>query len=248
MTGAREPARMGPPPWWERERKALTLTIERCVMTGTPHEVNLGVPKHFITASALRRTVYNTALRNRRPLPVVFKDGSHSAPFPVGVLSAEDGPIEESKADLLSRAAGVLKLGTMTLRHPELDYLVDIYVSRNTELAGDNTHADKEALAYTRTLALLSEPVVDELREIWLYQTGFEPMIVGVFRGITEVLRRRHERRLPRLLIRPWLYAPDNPDAETYDHDEEHIDTGKKYSLRSPGARVECYEPTDPWY
>jgi len=229
-----------------KERQELAALVDSCLTRGVPHEVDLNVPRHYIAAPVLRDAAYNQAYRGKL-LPVVFADGSHPPRFPVGVFTADGAPPNATKQTLLSRQANVIKLGTMSLRHPDLDYLVDLYVNRNKELAGDETNAEKERIAFDRTVKLFADPAVDRVGEVWVYHTGLEPMIVGFYRGVVEVLRTRRKAGKRGLVFRPWLYAPQVGGFRT-DADRDDDEAGVRYSPDSPGAKAESYEPCDPWF
>lgn len=239
-----------------RFRDELAAQIEGCLMRGNPSEINLQVPRHSITSPVLRRVVYNSRYAGKL-LPVVFTDGSRPPKFPAGVFTdtAADGAVSiETKEELLKRSSLVLKLGSMSMRHPDLDYLVDLYLTRNTELAiEEDTMANRERMSYEATVKALSDDALDEGGEIWFYQTGFEPMIVGVYRGLVEVLRRRRAARKKDLVVVPWLFDYGLADAHKGDSEHDRRDDEEEhaphpdYSPDSPGAQPHFYEPLLPW-
>lgn len=229
-----------------RERNDLLNLVHSCLTLGTPSAVNLSVPKHFITAPVLRRAVFNADYRGKS-LPVVFTDGSRPPAFPVGCLSKEGAPADEAKAALLGRHGSVLKVGTQSMRHPDLDYLIDLYVTRNTELAReDATTADVEQVAFDSSVRFFSDAALDDCSEIWVYHTGFEPMIVGFYRGLVKSIEVRRLAGKKRLIVRPWLYEPIR-GAQSNDAGDDDEET-PRYSPDSPGAKLESYNPYEPWY
>lgn len=210
----------------DRACEALKRAIRNCLNRGVPHVINLSLPRHTVTTPVLRDFVYDRRYAGRS-IPIVFSDGSSPPPFPVGCL--EDGEPPALPSDR------TLHVGLMSFRHPELDYLVDLYVTRNTELADEPTMADEEQLSFDRTIELFRDPALDEGGEICAFHTGLEPMVVGFYRGIVRVLQDRRARGLPRtLVVRPCLYAGPRDDGP--------------FDCDSPGAKIESYDRGSPWW
>lgn len=209
---------------------ALRMEIRRHLRTGNPSAINLGIPRHTVIATVLRRFVYDRRYAGRF-LPVIFTDGSRPPDFPIGCFDdgAWPAPSEETNEQ-------VLKLGLMSFRHPELDFLVDFYVTRNRELAEEPTMAEEEKLAYERTVEVLSDPVLNDGGEIWVFHTGREPMVVGFYRGVVSVLKDRRERGLPRTLVLwPHFYPRPKSDGP--------------FTPASPGAQLRFYRRAkEPWW
>lgn len=210
-------------------RSALAAIMRSCLAVGHPPEVNLSLPRHGVTAPVLRQFAYDTDPTVRdRTLPVLFSDGSRPPPFPVGRLGG--GP----PAGTVPRDVEV-NLGLGSLRHPEMDYLVALYAARNRDLNEQGNMACEENLAYQRAVELLSDPALAAGGLIRVFHTGLEPMVVGFYRGVVEILcRRRREGRPPTLNVQPYLLR----------------EAGTRNSLtpRSPGARIESYSPVDAWW
>jgi len=207
------------------QQKTLAKEILSCLEVGNPREVNLSIPRHATTTPVLRRFVYDSACRGRT-LPIVFRDNSHPTPFPLGSLEAgEATPLVTAN----------LFVGLMSFRHPELDYLVDLYITRNRELAEQASQADEEALAFTRTTEFFEDPAFDRGCVVYACHTGLEPMVVGFYRGVVHTLQQRSKRGLPRnLAVVPLIFRGNT---------EEH-----SFTPASPGARLESYEQIEPWW
>lgn len=214
----------------ESRREALRSQVESCLLTGRPHEVNLQIPRHAVITPVLRWLVYEARFAGKL-LPVVFTDGSHPKPFPAGVLRWPPSlPLKGDDA----HATRVLKLGLMSMRHPDLDYLVDMYVCRNNELSRDDVaDADKESLAFSRAQALLADSAFERGGEIWAFHTGFEPMIVGFYRAVVSVTLARRAKRLSPLIVRPWILR--------------RFGQTKHYSPESRGAKLGSYQQLSGW-
>lgn len=213
---------------WRREHRVLHDEIAKHLTTGVPQEVNLSLPRHGVATPVLHRFVYDPA-RAGQVVRIVFLDGSRVRPgFAVGCLTL-------SEPGLIAQKEPHLRVGLMSFRHPELDYLVDLYVTRNRELAEKPSMADEEQLAFARTVALLRDATFKDGGDIWAYHTGLEPMVIGFYRGVVQVLRERTEQKLPRtLVIRPFVY-------------HGHKDKGP-FDRQSPGAQHQSYKAFDPWW
>jgi hypothetical protein len=123
----------------------------------------------------------------------------------------------------------------MSFRHPELDYLVDLYITRNRELASEAAMADEEALAFDRTVEFFEDPSFDRGGVVYACHTGLEPMVVGFYRGVVQTLRTRVQKGLPRALsVVPLLYG--------------HEKTDPPFSPQSRGALLESYDQIEPWW
>lgn len=213
------------PKHWVEERKRLRNEILDALHTGTP--VNLSRPKHSITAPVLRELSFDSSVAGRK-LSIVFLDGTKSPPFQFGLLAKLLVPPD---IGTLPR----IRLGLMSFRHPELDYLIDCYVTRNLEIVEQASMADEEAISYRNAVVLLSDAGLNEGAHIEVYHTGLEPMVVGFYRGVAEVLCARQRTKLPRtLVVTPHLYN-GKPIKEQLGPD-------------SPGAKAENYIACEPWY
>jgi len=211
----------------QRDQDSLRNEIESCLTKQTSQAVDLSKPRHGVTTPVLRQFVYDARF-NGGSLPVVFRDGSRPSPFPVGRLSdhAEPPPVPESQ---------VVRLGLMSFRHPELDFIVDIYVARNKELGDHAPYAEGEELAFERTVEVLNDPIAKDGAELWVYHTGFEPMVIGFYRAVVHVIEERAKQGLPRTLcIRPFFYIPQPSEPP--------------FTRESPGARQESYRPEKAWW
>ncbi len=214
--------------WLQRRRSELATQIRHCLAEQDPPEVNFSIPKHWVIAPVLRQFVYDPTFRGRT-IPVTYRDGSRPVePFPIGCLAATGSPPETSDDQ-------IVKLGMSSGRHPDLDYLVDLYLTRNKDLNEESSMAAEEELTFRSTVEQLSEPCLDGGGEIWAFHTGLEPMIVGFYRGVVKVLQSRHRRGLPRtLVVKPWLYFGSSAT--------------KDITPDAPGGKLDSYTPEEVWW
>lgn len=213
------------PSGWLRARDNLLQDIAPCLRNPGARRVNLSVPKHTAIVLALHSLVYDGS-KNIRLLPVTFNDGSQPPPFPL--------PGWEQRALPAAEPGRTFRVGLMSMRHPELDYLVDLYVCRNISLARCETMAEEELEACSRSIELLLDPALKDGDTIEVFHTGLEPMVVGFYRGVVSVLY--HFAKIgkgTRFTIRPRLFAVKG--------------TREDLSPQSPGARPENYVPAPVW-
>lgn len=206
---------------WERGARALESAIRAAIDSMPAVPVNFSTPRHSEIVLALHRLAYDPSLRSKQTL-VVFSDGSRGVPVPLGTLDARRLKDNGSPAE-------VLTVGLMSFRHPEMDYLVDLYISRNADIASASLMAEEEQYSFARTFELLQEidPHRGEVRLRALH-TGLEPMVLGFYRAVITVLQARHARRAKgAIVVEPLLYIGP-PERNSL-------------SPESPGAKLENY-------
>lgn len=132
-------------------------------------------------------------------VPVLYKDGSRARPFPLRVLAlAEHQPVGHRE----------YRFAMISIRHTEMDMEVDGAWLRNTTISRPRPAAETDEIAYVRTADQLltlcaSEPIV-----IYLYQTGLDSALIGVYRAITEFLLEH-----PGMLTVVPMYFRKAPDG-----------------------------------
>jgi hypothetical protein len=211
------------PKSWRSAAQELTVMLNTSSSERPSTPVNISRFRHAAIALAFHQAAY--ALPKGTLIPFMFLDGSLSEHFPFGGLAPVQG---------VEKPGQTLAVGLMSFRHPELDFLVDCYVTRNRELALQSSMAEEEQLSYERTKQFLADPIFDSGCEIIAYHTGLEPMVVGFYRAVSETLRNRQERGCQRnLRISPHFFH-GRPTKENL-------------SAASPGARHESYLPGPTW-
>ena len=176
-------ANVAMPRSWMPRSEALSKLLEVSAASNNAPPVNVSSLNHAVITLALHRSAYSAKIRCAAPL--VFLDGSKPIPFPLGGL----GSVAQS-----AKPAIRLAIGLMSFRHPEMDFLVDYYVTRNRELALLSTMADEEQLAHDRAIEFLTDSALDNGGEIVVYHTGLEPMVVGFYRAVVEAIRARRAK------------------------------------------------------
>lgn len=209
---------------WLSGSEKLSNALLRVAEHRSTEVINMSAANHATITLALHRATYHLQAVESF-VPLVFLDGSKPSPFPLGGLGA---------AAASNPAKTQLRIGLMSFRHPEMDYLVDCYVTRNRELALLSTMAEEEELAHSRALQLLQDVSDKTECDLLVYHTGLEPMVVGFYRAVVEVLRERRRRGEPRTFqVCPHFFATKP--------------TRSNLSPASPGAQHTNYLPGPRW-
>jgi hypothetical protein len=141
-----------------------------------PHEVTTDVLGHWVRQRPPEEA--------RAPLSVrvVYADGSEAAPFPACRLNGRTPP----------SGGRVLKFALMSMRHLDLDRVVDMAWYRNREVSQSRALADSDAFCFAYSLAELKALSVlagpDRAVTVHMYHTGFEPACIGFYRAVAAVL------------------------------------------------------------
>lgn len=157
-----------------------------------PHDVIAQVLHEFVFVAP--DAVKPTKLR------VAYVDGSEASPFPVFCL-----PRSETIQD--ENVSVPLRVALMSMRHVELDPQIDYCWFRNREVSRTRTLAETDQFCFDTTLDQIKDSLALGDLAIHMYQTGFEPAVVGFYRGVTRMLVDLHERKsTPRLSVIPFFF------------------------------------------
>lgn len=116
-------------------------------------------------------------------VPVVYRDGSRSlAPFPLRCLPL--APDAMRHPDL------VLRLALLSIRHTEMDPVVDGAWLRNADVSRPRPAGQTDDFVHAASVSQLRELTRDgTLRvRLFIFQTGLETAVVGFFRAVVEHL------------------------------------------------------------
>ncbi len=114
----------------------------------------------------------------RIDLPVEYRDGSRSRhPFPLRSLSLADAPLED---------ADELRFALLSIRHTEMDAVIDGAFLRNAEISQPRPAADTDDLVFEISREQLCALTDDGATPVHLqiYQTGLDTAIVGFYRAV----------------------------------------------------------------
>ena len=146
-------------------------------------------PPEPITPNGIQNRILTDTLRSfvdapkglaRVDVPVIWRDGSRAAnPFPLRCLR------------LREKASGTpdleLSFALLSIRHAELDAIVDGAWLRNAQISQPRTQAETDDLVFDISCEQLTALTQAGKRTVGLrlYQTGLEPAIVGFYRAVT---------------------------------------------------------------
>jgi hypothetical protein len=147
-------------------------------------------------------------------VPVVYRDGSRSlAPFPLRCLPLTD--------TAMSDPGLVLRLALLSIRHSEMDPVVDGAWLRNAEVSRPRPAGQTDDFVHATSARQLRELTRHgTLRvRLFIFQTGLETAVVGFFRAVVEHLLV-HPGTLE---VVPMFYAPRKQGAEARASVEEQF-------------------------
>lgn len=159
---------------------------------------------HDVITEALHQVVFVSQNKTLTPrfLRVAYTDGSESEPFPVLCLH------EQPKQTDLNRR--ILRSALMSMRHFELDALIDFCWFRNRDVSKTRTLAETDSYCYKVTTQQLKESLDGGSLFLEMYHTGFEPAVLGFYRGVVWTLLDRTNRKESVLQVTPMYYSGDD--------------------------------------
>jgi hypothetical protein len=114
----------------------------------------------------------------RRDATIVYRDGSQAAhPFPLRCLPLRDAP---AAADI------TLHLALLSIRHTEMDHVVDGAWLRNAEVSRPRPAAQTDDFVYETSRRQLVQLTASGGRTalLHIYQTGLDTAVVGFYRAV----------------------------------------------------------------
>lgn len=179
---------------------------------GQANGVNLSEVPHMIVTKALHQMVYERPPKDSSgeiAINIVYTDGSQARPFPMFVLkSRSDSAMQQL------RTIAPIRMGMISMRHPEMDSMVHQYWFRNIEVSQPGmTSAEVDELCYQITLRKLGEIYrLNKPVRFEFYQTGFQAPLIGFWRAVVEFLKQG-QGRPPMLEIVPCFYMGTKRDS-----------------------------------
>lgn len=139
----------------------------------------LAVSNRVLTET-LRRFVHVEPGADRVDIPVEYGDGSTAAPLPLRAVALSQGPLPDWP---------VLRFTLLSIRHVEMDHLVDGAWFRNFRISRRGTpNGLIDADAFAISSAQFSKIREKGPRIIEMYQTGFQPAVTGFYRAVIHAL------------------------------------------------------------
>lgn len=164
--------------------------------------IDLNIPPHREITEALRILVYElSGLPDESgPDKLWYRYGASTLESPIPVRSLST-PVPE----LIWTDSQTLNIGTLSFRHLDYDSVVDMYLIRDRETR-TLTSSEIDHLAYSRMMEILCDPIFSDGGQIRMYQTGLEPLVIGVYRAVVDHLRERRKSGAESLVIQPVFH------------------------------------------
>lgn len=200
---------------WRSRREQMVQRLDREVaaavdqfrLDGRGGKVNASNQPHEVTTDVLG--VWVRAGGGPSRVRVVYSDGSEAAPFPLCCLGGRGKPEGEPR---------VFKAALMSMRHLDIDRIVDFAWYRNREVSQTRSLAESdefcfhESLVQLRRLYALAAQIEQPIR-LEIYHTGFEPASMGLYRAVTAVLTADNHFQAgwatdlpPHMIVAPFYY------------------------------------------
>jgi len=133
---------------------------------------------------------------------VAYTDGSEATPFPLFCLPQLDSNIVPSE--------NLLRVALMSMRHLELDPEIDFCWFRNREVSRTRTLAETDQFCFDTTLEQLKDSLQSGDLTIQIFHTGFEPAVIGFYRGVVKVLLDMQKQTSLSLNVIPYYFRGEN--------------------------------------
>ncbi len=181
----------------------------QAVRGGRVGEVDVSNQSHNTIVETLYDFVYSEYIQDAPPLKIyiIYSDGSRSKEFPLHCL-----PHRGITPHSALQKAPALRASLISMRHLEMDTLVDIAWLLNKDVADSlkkgepgKKLATVEMFSYQQTLQQLHTLLISGSLKIHLFQTGFQPAVIGFYRALIEVLRE-YSNQEPLLEVTPYYF------------------------------------------
>lgn len=181
-----------------------------------------GIQNKVLTES-LRAYVDGGKDANPVLVPVEYRDGSRAAnAFALRSLQLLTEP---------PTADHSFSFALLSIRHTELDAIVDGAWLRNVQISQPRTQAETDDLVYSLSLEQLDALTAggSSSVELRMYQTGLEPAIVGFYRAVTDHLLEHPGT----LVVLPMYFQQPRPPQQ----DRPHGNGEQRKRNRGRGSR-----------
>ena len=190
----------------EKDKRAmardLRKTIRSALLAGEPVTIGNQARNDVIT-EVMNEFVFQGSRQSSQPIEVrvVYADGSEATGFPLYCLQSR-------ATQALSQESTVpIRISLMSMRHLAMDSEVDICWFRNRDVSRTRTMAESDAFCFEVTKAQLNDAFSSSELLIHLFHTGFEPAVVGFYRGLVHFLiERERQIETPLLTVIPHYY------------------------------------------
>ena len=162
----------------------LTAEIEDALPAGG--KVNMSNQPHEISTEVLGRFVRADGSQEPGSVRVVYADGSEAKPFPLRVLPVHTAPELTNPIEI--------SVALMSMRHLELDPVVDWAWYRNKEVSKTRPLAESDEFCFQHSLKQLAELQAAYSGcavQLNMYHTGFEPAAIAFYRAVATTLKHQ---------------------------------------------------------
>jgi hypothetical protein len=189
-------------------REQLQYAIQ-AVHSDRVGEVDVSNQSHNTIAETLHEFVFAEYAKDAPPIRIniVYSDGSLTTDFPLHCLPQRGNLPHPSL-----RNVSPIRASLISMRHLEMDALVDIAWLLNREVATvlregqvGKKLATVEMFSYRETLSQLGALLGGGPLKLYLYQTGFQPVVVGFYRALIEILQEQIDKE-PILEVTPFYF------------------------------------------
>ncbi|MFI1650961.1 hypothetical protein ACH4XT_29025 [Streptomyces avidinii] len=163
--------------------------FEAVAPSGVPNSALTAVLREFAAAVPGKRAV---------EVPVRYRDGSRPRAFPFGAV-----PMGE----LWQPHQRLLRFVLLSIRHVELDGLVDGAWLRNADISRPRPMALTDELVYSTSREQLAALTRSGPVSLMMYQTGLEPAVVGFYRAVVDHLCEQPAS----IAVQPVFYRRSGP-------------------------------------
>jgi hypothetical protein len=189
--------------------KILRKQIHEALVADEPVTFGNQAP-HDVITQVLHEFVFVSPEMSKQPakMRVAYADGSEAELFPLFCLPRTIEAIPE--------IANPLRVALLSMRHLELDPEIDFCWFRNREVSRTRTLAETDQFCFDTTLTQIDDCLKLGDLGIHLYHTGFEPAVLGFYRGIVYKLLELQKQQTARLSVEPFYFrGGDNYQAGT---------------------------------
>ena len=178
----------------------LRAQIRQALQSGEPVGFGNQAP-HDVITEVLHEYVFmpEAITYPRAEMRVIYADGSEAHSFPMFTLPRSDGNPNNSLPPL--------RVALMSMRHFELDRDIDFCWFRNRDVSRTRTLSETDEFCYQSTIDQLGDFMKSGMHVMHLYHTGFEPAVIGFYRGLVKTLCELSSKGIrTELMVVPFYY------------------------------------------
>jgi len=181
----------------DRVQETLNLQFEAALLGKCA--INLSNQPHNVITNAMHTYIYKKKALGDGKVDVVYTDGSSARPLQLGLLYERNNTFS-----LSSTEAVMINAGLMSMRHQGMDMDIDLAWFRNCEVSKSRTLALSDEYCYQESLRLLEQLAAEfSVASINLFQTGFQPAVVGFYRAYAQM---KAAGQIDDIAVIPYFY------------------------------------------